>query len=391
MPAGWHSPHRLAIVGPTFPTRGGIARFTTELVHHLRRRLEVELYSFRRLYPGWLFRGSGDPDPSVAPRRERARRTLDGLNPVSWWRTAAELVAARPDVLVLQWWTSYWLPLHLVLAGAARRAGIPVVTVVHQLREPGTPSFELPSVSCALRRSDGVVALPGVSSADLGRLAAADVVRRAAMPPLAWPRRCGPTRREARIALGLGGDAPVLLFFGFVRPYKGLLNLLRALDLVPAARLVVAGQVWGRWAPYDDEIRRLGLADRVLVIDRYVGDEEIELLFAAADALAMPYLNGGHSAVAAIGRAFGLPLIASDLGGLAAAVTAGGRGRCVPPADVGALAHAIREVLAEPSASAGGAARLDPAADWSSLAGLVEEMAGVLRASGGSREADSGR
>ncbi|HMO60055.1 MAG TPA: glycosyl transferase family 1, partial [Roseiflexaceae bacterium] len=98
----------IAVIGPTHPYRGGLAHFTTLLVRSLRSRHQVDFYSYTRQYPRWLFPGSTDADPSSTALAEACERTIDSLNPLTYWNTARRIVATRPDLLLLQWWTPFW-------------------------------------------------------------------------------------------------------------------------------------------------------------------------------------------------------------------------------------------------------------------------------------------
>jgi len=371
---------RLAVVGPTYPFRGGIALYTTLLVRALRERHQVELSTFRRQYPRLLFPGSTAPDPSAVPLVEACSPTLDGLDPVSWLRTARRVVAGRPDLLILQWWTPYWFPLYLTLAGRARAAGVPVLTLVHQLVEPDGFRADRLLARVALRRSDGLV-VPGDGEAELARRFFPGMpVRRGRLPAFAHCNGAHPSRAEARRALGVSPSVPLLLFFGFVRRYKGLAVLLQALARVPAVHLVVAGQFWESERSCRDQVCRLGLADRVTLVNRYVGNEEVASFFAAADALVLPYLAGGQSAVGVTALSFGLPVIATRVGGLDELVTDGETGLLVPPSSPDHLAGAIERYFREGLAArlAGGAAREGARRSWASLTAVIEELAAEL-------------
>lgn len=380
---------KLAVVGPTFPFRGGIAHYTTLLVRALRERHRVELYAFRRLYARLLFPGSTAPDPSAVPLVEACTPTLDGLDPSSWFDTARRLVAERPDLLLLQWWTPYWLPLHLILAGRARAAGVPVLTIVHQLVEPDSCRAERPLARLALRSSDGLLVAGERDLRRVRRWFPARPVRTGRLPAFAHCAGEAPSRDEARRALGVSPEAQLLLVFGFVRRYKGLAVLLQALARVPEVQLLVAGSFWEEERSYREQVERLGLAGRVALVDRYIGNEEVARYLVAADALVLPYLAGSYSAVGTTALSYGLPIIASRVGGLEELVEDGVTGLLVEPRSSDQLARAVdrffREGLAVRMGEA--AAREGARRSWGSLVGVVEELAAELeeRGTGGAR------
>jgi glycosyltransferase involved in cell wall biosynthesis len=377
---------KYCVVGPTYPFRGGIAHFTTLLVHHLRRRHEVCFFSYWRQYPAWLFPGNTDRDPSEQVLEEACERSLDPLNPLSWWRTARRITAERPDVVLLQWWTPFWLPLLLVIGLAARRAGLPVLFYCHQLVEPDSSRLEWQVARLGLRLGQAFVIN---SSRELGMMQRAFPGRRVALGHLpvydAFPSQ-GVTMPAARRALDLPPpEVPVLLAFGFVRRYKGLRYLLQALSLVPPpAHLLIAGEFWEDEQEYRRLADELGLADRLTIHNRYVRNEEIEPYFAAANVLVLPYLSGSQSAVGMLAIHHGLPIIATTVGGLAETVRDGANGLIVPPADAEALAGAIRRYLEEglEASMRAEAARARERLSWPALVAIIEEISHELARAG---------
>jgi len=369
---------KYAVVGPTYPFRGGIAHFTTLLVHHLRRAHAVKFYSYWRQYPAWLFPGNTDRDPSAQPLEEAVERSLDPYNPLTWWRTARRLVAERPDALLLQWWTPFWLPLQAVLALSARRAKIPVLFFCHQLVEPDSSRLEWQIARLGLRLGQAYIV---VSERERAQLQQAFPKRRVALGH--HPAYEGfPTQHltlpEARRGLGLPGpETPVLLAFGFVRRYKGLRYLLAALAAGPAtAHLVIAGEFWEDEPGYRRLVDELGLRERVTIHNRYIRNEEIEAYFVAANALVLPYLSGSQSGVGMLAIEYGLPIIATNVGGLAETVRDGVNGLIVPPADSAALAAALRRFVDEglEGPMRAEAARVRERLSWPALVGVIEEI-----------------
>lgn len=378
----------IATVGPTHPARGGIARFTTLLVRQMRTAHDVDFFTFSRLYPRLLFPGNTDADPSGEICREPATRCLDSLNPLTWRRTGRAIVDARPDVLLLQWWTPFWLGLHRSLSRRARNAGIPVLTLVHQLIEPDASFLEFFVTRGALRRSDGLVFLSELETGMARRFMPDMPLRLGSLPGLHTPSEPVPDRSAARAQLGIDDDRPLLLFFGFVRRYKGLHLLLEALASVAGVHLVVAGEFWENEGPYRSQISELGIDDRVTLLNRYQPNEELSRLFATADALVLPYFGGNQSAVATTALEHGLPVIASDVGGLAETIEDGATGLLVPPGDSTQLAGAIERFFAEdlgPVFRRTIAARGQPPS-WAQLATEIESLAAEVtqsRRSGG--------
>lgn len=375
---------RIALIGPTHPYRGGVSQHTTLLCRHLRRSHEVDFISFRRQYPRWLFPGRTDRDPSRFPDVEPCARILDAADPSTWEPVARRAAAFRPDALVLVWWVPFFAPAWWFIVRRVRaRARVPVIFVCHNVLPHETNAALERIARSALGTADGFVVH---SEADRGRLLGlrpgAAVIRCPIAPHPSLPPYRG-SRRQARAELGISGRTPVFLFFGFVRPYKGLDLLLDAMTVVaarrPGAVLLVVGEFWEPVGKTRARIRQLKLEDAVRVVDRYVGNEEVGVYFAACDAVVLPYRSATQSGVPQMAAALGRPAVVTDVGGLAENVKRTGLGRVVPPGDPGALARAMLSVAAgpEPARPKGP----DPA--WSDIVAAIETLGRRLPAEKG--------
>ncbi|GII75425.1 glycosyl transferase family 1 [Sphaerisporangium rufum] len=346
---------RIAIVGPAYPYKGGGAQHTTELAHRLTALgHDVVVESWRAQYPAFLYPGQqtistseGEPFPGV-------RRDLDWRRPDGWPRCGRRLRGA--DLAVLTLLSPVQVPAYLgILAGLRRRT--PVVALCHNVLPHERKPYDRPLVRALLRRADRVLA-HSEEQAALARGLTAAPVAVAALPPHL------PARAAARDAAGQVRRR--LLFFGMVRPYKGLDLLLRALAAVPGVSLTVAGEFWGGLAGTQALIAELGLAGRVELRPGYVPADEVPGLFAAADALVLPYRSATASQNAWLGHEHGLPVIATRVGALADHITDGVDGLLVEPGSADALAAAIRAFYAdgEPERLRQGVKAVDPDPYW---------------------------
>lgn len=393
-------PVRIALLGPGQPFRGGIAQHTDLLVTALSRSHDVTHLGFQRQYPRWLFGGRSDQDPSLPARGGRSERILDPLNPISWWRTAKRLATLAPDLVILPWWVPYWAPSFSATLSAYRRlagaSAAPVLFICHNVLPHDEPGLVIRLlVRHALRRADGWMLHGSSDEEALRRLLGRDLARREAGGNQRVFRGFLPLfdlgvvmeREDARALLGLPPDVPVALFFGFVRPYKGLQLLLaawpRVLRSLPDSRLLIVGEFWEPVDAFWNRVRGLGIADSVVLVDRYVADEELGGYFGAADVVAMPYLSATGSAVAPLALRFGRPMVATAVGGIPDAVEHGLSGLLVPPDDAPALADALTSVLGDSALRD----RLTAGAElergrfrWEELVSRIEAAAACLRA-----------
>ena len=372
---------RLALIGPVYPYRGGIAHYTTALCRALRKRgHKVLLVSFKRQYPQWLFPGQSDKDPSREPlRAEQAHYWIDSLNPFTWLSTFRHIRAYRPDMIVQQWWVTFWAPAWFVL-GVLNRWFLkrPILMICHNALPHEARPWDRWLAKLALRQGTAFIVQSVQEKEQL--LSLVPDARTQILPLPTFDMLAGQQipRARARQQLGLSEDLPILLFFGIVREYKGLMDLLEALPAVKESLgkvlLIVAGEFWGDKRRYLDAIQQQGIERSVLIDDRYIPNEEAALYFSAADALVAPYRSVTGSAVIPTARAFGLPVVTTELPGLAQVVDRESD-RLAPPCDPQALATAITGIFAEASQPGKGKPRQGEAFTWDQLVSAIEALA----------------
>jgi len=341
---------RYALIGPTYPYRGGIAHYTTLLAEALRKQHEVLFISFSQQYPRWLFPGRSDRDPSARPLRTEAEYLLNPLNPWSWWRTLRRLREWRPEVVVIPWWVPFWAPAWSVLGRAIKRLpGQPrLLFVCHNVlpHEQGRLPWLLPWLTqFTLSPADGFI-LHAAADEQILR----EILPEANCRVTPIPTYAALGERETVLPVALPEGCPLLLFAGFVRPYKGLDVLLEALPLVLAKRplhLLVAGEFWQGTIPYQEQINRLQIQHAVTLLNEYLPDEVLAACMKRADVVVLPYRSATQSAVVQVAFGHGKPVITTNVGGLGEVVTQGQTGLVVPPEDPAALAAAIERFFAE--------------------------------------------
>ncbi|MEW9527115.1 glycosyltransferase family 4 protein [Microbispora sp. NPDC049125] len=346
---------RIAIVGPTYPYKGGGAHHTTELARRLRGQgHDVVIESWRAQYPAFLYPGQQTIDSPEGEPYPQTRRELDWRRPDGWFRCGRRLREA--DLVVLAVLSPVQVPAYLgILAGLRRRT--PVVALCHNVLPHERKPYDRPLMKALLTRVDAVLAHSEEQSA-LARTLTDAPVRVAALAPH-LPSRGAVASREAE-------PYGRLLFFGIVRPYKGLDLLLRALAQVPDVKLTVAGEFWGGLEETKALMAELGLAGRVHLRPGYVAAGEVPGLFAEVDALVLPYRSATASQNVWLGHEHGVPVIATRVGALADAVRDGVDGLLAEPGSAGALAEALKRFYepGEPERLRAGVAPVDPEPHW---------------------------
>jgi glycosyltransferase involved in cell wall biosynthesis len=381
---------RIALVGPAHPYKGGGARHTTELAHQLAAAgHDVVIESWRAQYPAWLYPGQQLLDVPEGEPYPRTRRRLAWYRPDGWLAEGRRLASA--DLVVFALLTPLQVPAYLTILAALRRASDPrqpllprrprTVVICHNVLPHERRLGDIALTRALLSRVDTVLVHSPAQAIQARDLAPAASVVTAQMPPH-LPLYClgGDDPRAARLpgpfgSAGLpdGGAPPVapwagrLLFFGIVRPYKGLDVLLRALAAGPPnLTLTVAGEFWGGTAETENLVAELGIADRVRLRPGYVPASDIPALFAAADALVLPYREATASQNALLAFAHGVPVITTTAGALADLVRDGVDGLTCAPGDVADLARVLREISVPETARRlrAGVTATDPAPCW---------------------------
>lgn len=379
---------KIVVIGPTYPFRGGIAHYTTLLVQHLRLRHNVRFISYLKQYPRWLYPGNTamDPSPSDTALRVECDRVLTPMSLLSWWRTFRMIKREAPDLLILQWWTPFWSPMLFFLTRMIRRyTKTRILFLCHHIISPDGGVFDWYLLRRILWRGHAFIVMSEEDFALLRRALPWANIKGTTLPPFDVFSRTPMPRSEARAKLGLNEDEPVILFFGFVRRYKGLRHLLKALPSIREqlpVRLLVVGEFWEDARPYHDLVLQLGLNDAVRFYNEYVPNEELAVYFSAADAVVLPYLEATQSGVAQIALGFETPVIATSVGGMPETIEDGRTGLIVPPADSAALSAAILRYFQEHLAEhfTHNICISKELASWMPLVHLIEEMTEPLLA-----------
>jgi len=373
---------KYVLIGPTYPYRGGISHYTTLLYHHLKAAHEVKLYSFKRQYPAFLFPGKTDKDPSRFPLRAECEYLLDPSNPLTWLQTFRRIKGERPNALIIQWWVPYWALTFASIAFLVRKfTPTRVLFICHNVLPHEGSVIDRLSAKLALGQGHYFIVQSQKDWEDLQRLLPEAEIRRTALPIYDAFGSEAMEGYTAKRNLGLNG--PVMLFFGFVRKYKGLEYLIRAMPEVLRrlhVKLLIVGEFWEDKEPYLKAIEKLGLLRNVEVVDRYVPNEEVGLYFSAADVVVLPYVDATQSAIVSLAYAFDKPVITTHVGGLPEVVSDGETGFIVPPGDSQALAAAIVEFFREDHASqmAANVKIRKNALSWEGLVRLIEDFSITL-------------
>ena len=323
---------RIGIVGTSWPYRGGLSAFNERLARQvIKDGNEVEIFTFTLQYPDFLFPGKTQYSDSPKPEDLTIHRTMNSIGPWSWWKTARAIKKARIDLIVIKFWIPLMAPCLGTIARIARRNGIRVVSILDNVI-PHEPHFwDKWLIRYFVGSVDRFVALSESVREDCWKFLPAARKEGVKLSPHPLYDNFGEAvdKREARQHLGLPEDKTILLFFGFIRDYKGLDLLMRAYakalttDRRQELVLLVAGEFYNNGAQYKDLERELGLEGKIVWRTDFIPDDQVRFYFSAADLIVQPYKSATQSGVTQIAYHFERPMLVTNVGGLAEIVPNG--------------------------------------------------------------------
>ena len=376
---------KILLFGPAYPFRGGVPVFTEALAAALGKAgHDVKIAGFAKLFPKWLFPGKSQFVESADATHLEPERVFVAWKPRTWKQTAQTIEAFDPELILAMWWMPTFGPgyrgVARALSAASRERLVYVIhDVVSHERRPG----DMWLARMALKTARKFLVLSLAEAARLKQTlptVKADDIHHAPHPPYVHYREFQGTRDEAKRALGVNAER-VLLFFGFVRRYKGLDLLLKAMPEIlgdhPDTQLLVCGPFHESRAKHEKLMDRLGIRERVVIHDRYFSGDDVGACFAAADAVVLPYRTATQSGVIPAAIALGTPVIATRAGGLDEAMKGHRIGEIIPEHQPRAVANAVKTFFA-----AGGRAayEADMRAEakrqsWEEMVKVIEKLA----------------
>ncbi len=338
---------KIVLIGPAYPIRGGNALFVAHLYESLAATNDVQVISYSRLYPRFLFPGIRQTDiSSVAIKKHPSIQIIDCLNPFTWWKAAHLAASINPDLLVFTWWNPFFgFIVRTIASTFKQRTKKPVVIIAENVISHEGRWIDVFLTKTALQTADRFLVLSKVVEEEIKKLYPQKIIFRSSLPIYdCYQTPDQLTQLQAQQQLRLEGKN-VLLFFGYIRQYKGLMNIIEALPLIHKqisnAYLLVVGEFYDNPQPYLDTIRRLGLGNDITIINKFVANEAVHLYFTAANVVVLPYNEATQSGILSIAYGFAKPVVVTDVGGLAELVDDGKTGFIVPPHDIPKLAESI--------------------------------------------------
>jgi glycosyltransferase involved in cell wall biosynthesis len=337
---------KIVVVGLTYPFRGGIAHHSTLLVRELRKKHAVKFITLRRQYPELLFPGRTQYDHSARGLTEENHALIDSVNPVSWIKTALALKKENVDLVVVQWWNPFFGPALGTIANLLTLISkAKVCFLCHNVMPHESTLVDRMLSKYAFLRVKHFIVHSDEDRRHLLSMKPNAVVKKNVHPTFSvFGDFACYEKNQARAELGIPADKKVLLFFGLIRPYKGLKYLIQAMATVVRSIdcvLLVVGEFYDSKDEYLSLIQKLGLQKQIIIRDEYVKNETVSLYFSGADVVVLPYVTATQSGIVQIAFGMNKPVITTNVGGLPEAVEDGKTGFIVDPESPDQLAQAI--------------------------------------------------
>lgn len=339
---------KIIIVGTAYPYRGGLATFNERLATEFASQgNEVEMVTFTLQYPGFLFPGKTQYSNDPAPSNLKITRRVNSCNPFNWLKVGREIAKKNADLVIFAYWMSFMAPCMGTIARKIRKNGhSKVIALVHNMlpHEPNILDKMLPPYF--VKSMDGFTALSQAVIDDINKFDKRSCPKTFAPHPIYDHYGEKMSRETALQQLELDTECRYVLFFGFIRAYKGLDLLLQAFAQEELknqnVKLIVAGEFYGDEQHYQEMIDQLGIRDKIVLHTDFIPNDRVKLYFNAADIVAQPYKTATQSGVTQIAFHFEKSMLVTNVGGLAEIVPDGKIGYVVEPT-AEAIANALRD------------------------------------------------
>ncbi len=335
----------ITIIGSAHPLRGGgIATFNERMAEVLQQQgHRVVVYSFSLQYPSFLFPGKSQFTDEPAPKGLEIRSLINSINPLNWIRVGNRIKQEKPDLIIVRYWLPFMGPCFGTILRRVRKnkhTKIVAITdnVIPHEHRPGDMAF----TKYFLKSADAFLAMSRDVLKDLRQFTDKPAVF---SPHPVYDNYGEAVSKEAACKkLELNPSEKYILFFGFIRKYKGLDILLDAMkdERIKQAgiKLIVAGEFYGDTDAYTQQIEANGIADNVHLFTSFIPNDEIKYYFSAADLVVQPYRTATQSGITQVAYHFEKPMVVTNVGGLAEVVPDGKVGFVAEP-DATSIADAI--------------------------------------------------
>lgn len=343
---------KIILIGPAYPYRGGNALFVTHTFESLKNSFDIKLFNYKLLYPSFLFPGTTQFDNS----KEQVfnvpnERVVNSINPFNWFKVARLVKKENADLIVFDWWHPFFGFCHGTISFLIRkRYKNRILFITENVVSHEGNFIDKFLTNIGLKFASKFLALSGIVEKDVQKYSGGKKVYRSELPVYdCYQQSENFNISKLKIDLGFNENSLVLLFFGYVRKYKGLDNLIEAFPKIvsdhPDTRLLIVGEFYDDPKEYFELINKLKIDDKVKVINQFVSNEEVAKYYQISDLVILPYRSATQSGILNVAYGFDKPVIVTDVGGLAEFVDEGQTGFIVNPNSPDAISEGVQNFL----------------------------------------------
>jgi len=307
------STHKVVFFSALPPYRGGISDFSELVVSAMEKQLDLKAFTFKKQYPNFLF--PGKTQLSHNKLAKSYPRIVSGFNPLSYFSAARQLKKSSPTIFITNYWMTFFAPMNVFFAKSLKKDCLKIA-IIHNLIPHEKRFFDTFFNRIFVKSYDGFIVLSESVKKDL---LAIDPDAKYCLLKHPSYNQFGDkiARKEAAAALGLDPTKKILLFFGLIRNYKGLDLLLQAFsNLNKEFILLIAGEVYGDEITYTSLISK-SKNKNIHFVNQFIDEQDVKLYFSVADLCVLPYKSATQSGIQALANSFCLPVLISNVGGLA--------------------------------------------------------------------------
>jgi glycosyltransferase involved in cell wall biosynthesis len=314
---------KIVIIGPAYPYRGGNSLFVSHVFDALSKQFDVKIYNYTLLYPSILFPGSTQFDKSSdALIKAPSDREVNSINPLNWISVADKLKAEDADLIVFDWWHPFFGPCHFSISQLIKsKYKNKILFITENVISHEGNFVDRVLTKIGLKNSSRFLCLSEQVESELKQLTLGRKVYRTELPVYDCYQSNEANLDSTKQMFDFKDDDKVLLFFGYVRTYKGLDLLIEAMPKLlehdKKFKLLIVGEFYDSPQKYLDQLKTLNLSEHVKIINQFVANEDVYKYYLASDVVVLPYRSATQSGILNVAYGFNKPVLVTDVGGLA--------------------------------------------------------------------------
>ena len=339
------------LIGPVYPYKGGISHYTALLYQTLKKEFDVKMISFKFQYPKFLYKKEQKDFSNDTFKIEETDFCLHTANPINWISTAQKINCLKANMIIIQWWHPYFAPCYYLLCKLIKKSRI--LFICHNVFPHERFPLDHLLTKLTLQQGNYYIVQSKMDAKDLLSIINNPIYRQIVHPTYNAFKLKNISKEEARKQLQIETSKKLVLFFGFIREYKGLKYLIKAMEKakheVDNLELLLVGDFADKNDKefYNQLITEYGIQEIVRIYDGYIPDKEVEKFFVACDIVVLPYISATQSGIVQIAFGFEKPVIVTNVGGLPDVVTDGKTGYVVEAENEEEIAKAIGKYFKE--------------------------------------------